>query len=106
MSTKHSKAAGVFLKNIEKSKWHDATFWAVRTKRDVQAQSLDEWEQLREMASNIKKHTITHMDEYLEKFATNAEKNGIIVFKIDVYNQNGVLVLSDVTESVVKRRRV
>ena len=42
MSTKHSKAAGVFLKNIEKSKWHDATFWAVRTKRDVQAQSLDE----------------------------------------------------------------
>ena len=34
------------------------------------------------------------------------EKNGIIVFKIDVYNQNGVLVLSDVTESVVKRRRV
>jgi len=34
------------------------------------------------------------------------EKNGLVVLKIDVYNQNGVLVLSDVTESVVKRRRV
>ena len=56
-----------------------ATFWAVRTKRDNMAYGLDEWEQLREKASAIKRHTITHLDEYLDQFATNAEKNGCIV---------------------------
>ena len=31
-------------------------------------------------------------------------RNGIAEITIEVYNQNGVLVLSDVTESVVKRK--
>ena len=79
MSTQHSKAAKEFLKNQQYAKWHDATFWSVRTKRDNMAMGLDEWEQLREKASAIKRHTITHLDEYLEQFATNAEKNGVIV---------------------------
>ena len=79
MSTSHSRAAKQFLKDQKYAKWHDATFWAVRTKRDNMAQGLDEWEQLREKASQIKRHTITHLDEYLEEFAANAEKNGAIV---------------------------
>jgi len=33
------------------------------------------------------------------------EKNGIVEITIHVYNQNGDHVLTDVTESVVKRRR-
>ena len=79
MSTQHSKAAKEFLKNQTYSKWHDATFWSVRTKRDNMAYGLDEWEQLREKASAIKRHTITHLDEYLDQFATKAEENGCIV---------------------------
>ena len=79
MSTTHSKAAKLFLRDQQYARWHDATFWAVRTKRDNMAQSLDEWEQLREKASQIKRHTITHLDEYLDEFATNAERNGAIV---------------------------
>ena len=79
MSTGHSKAAKAFLKNQQYAHWHDATFWAVRTKRDNMAYGLDEWEQLREKASQIKRHTITHLDEYLDQFATNAEKNGVEV---------------------------
>ena len=79
MSTAHSKAAKQFLKNQQYAHWHDATFWAVRTKRDNMAYGLDEWEQLREKASAIKRHTITHLDEYLDQFATNAEKNGVEV---------------------------
>jgi L-lactate dehydrogenase complex protein LldF len=43
------------------------------------AYGLEEWEQLREKASQIKRHTISHLDEYLDQFATNAEKNGCIV---------------------------
>ena len=79
MGTQHSKAAKAFLKNQDYAHWHDNTFWAVRQKRDNMAQGLDEWEQLREKASAIKRHTITHLDQYLDEFATNAERNGAIV---------------------------
>ena len=79
MSTKHSKASKAFLKDKEKSVWHDNTLWGVRVKRDRMAKGLDEWEDLRELASSIKKHTLTHLDEYLEKFSLNAEANGVIV---------------------------
>ena len=79
MSTQHSKAAQEFLKDQAYAQWHDNTFWAVRQKRDNMAQGLDEWEQLREKASQIKRHTITHLDEYLDQFSTNAERNGAIV---------------------------
>ena len=62
MSTQHSKAAKEFLKNQKYASWHDATFWSVRSKRDNMAMGLEEWEQLREKASAIKKHTISHLD--------------------------------------------
>ena len=55
MSTAHSNAAKEFLKNQTYAKWHDATFWSVRTKRDKMAYGLEEWEQLREKASQIKR---------------------------------------------------
>ena len=33
------------------------------------------------------------------------EKNGLVEISIDAYNQKGQLVLTDVTEAIVKRRR-
>ena len=78
MSTPHSDKAKAFLKNQKYAQWHDATFWSVRTKRDNMALGLEEWEQLREKASEIKKHTISHLDEYLEKFASNADPDYIV----------------------------
>ena len=79
MSTRHSKAAKQFLKNGEKAQWQDNTLWGVRVKRDRMAKGLDEWESLRNAASDIKKHTLSHLDIYLEKFASNAEANGVNV---------------------------
>ena len=79
MSTEYSKAAKQFLKNTERSDWHDSTLWGVRVKRDRMSKSLPEWEQLRSAASAIKRHTLSHLDEYLEKFSENAGKNGVIV---------------------------
>jgi L-lactate dehydrogenase complex protein LldF len=90
MSTKHTIAAEKFLQNSEKVTRHDQTFWSVRVKRDAQSQELPEWEELREAASQIKKHTITHLAEYLEKFEKNATKNGAIVHwakDADEYNE-------------------
>lgn len=105
MSTAHSKAAKAFLKNEKYAKWHDATFWAVRSKRDNMAMGLDEWEQLREKASAIKRHTITHLDEYLDLFSSNAEKNGCIVhWAKDAHEFNeivyGILKKHDVKKMV------
>ena len=79
MSTLHSKAARRFNENREKTTWHDATFWALRQKRDQMAEGLDEWEQLREHASQIKRHTITHLADYLEQFVGQLESRGVIV---------------------------
>ena len=79
MSTKHSKAAEKINRNPEWVTRHDKTFWSVRAKRDDQAHGLKEWEQLREAASQIKKHTVTHLADYLEQFEQNAINNGAIV---------------------------
>ena len=79
MSTKHAKAAEQYLQNDSVVTRHDLTFFGVRQKRDRMAQSLPEWEDLREAASQIKKHTATHLADYLEQFEANAIKNGVHV---------------------------
>ncbi|MCM1378369.1 MAG: LUD domain-containing protein [Clostridium sp.] len=79
MSTSHSRAAKKFLKNQNYADWHDNTFWGVRKKRDAMAFQLPEWEELRQKASDIKRHTLTNIDHYLEQFADAAATNGTIV---------------------------
>ena len=75
----HSKAAADFLKDEQRATWHDETLWFVRTKRDRAAQQLPQWEALREMASGIKAHALSHLDEYLLQFEANAKANGVQV---------------------------
>ena len=79
MSTLHAKAAEAYLRNDDIVVRHDKTFFGVRQKRDNMAQALPEWEDLREAASQIKKHTVTHLADYLEQFEQNATRNGIHV---------------------------
>lgn len=79
MSTKHAAAAARFISNKKGESWHNETLWIVREKRDRMAMQIPEWEDLREMANKIKMHTVTHLDKYLDQFATNAEANGAIV---------------------------
>ncbi len=79
MMTYHSRKAAQFLRDSEKITHHDQTFWSVRTKHDNMASQLPEWEELRNHASQIKKHTITHLADYLEEFSSHLEANGVIV---------------------------
>ena len=98
MSTIHSKKANEFVKNTANVDRHDATFWGVRMRRDNMAHELPEWENLREAASRIKKHTVTHLADYLEKFADNAERNGVHVHwakDADEYNAIVLKILGD-----------
>ena len=98
MSTSHSKAAAEFLKNPRYATWHDNTFWGVREKRDRMAFSLPEWETLRQKASEIKKHTLTHIDQYAEQFAKAAESNGCIVHWADTADDFNRIILSILRE--------
>lgn len=79
MSTKHAIAAARFIANRSKETWHDETLWMVRAKRDKVSHSLPEWERLRELASDIKLYSNSHLDTLLEKFEKNAQANGAIV---------------------------
>ncbi|RKQ58802.1 L-lactate dehydrogenase complex protein LldF [Vogesella indigofera] len=75
----HAEAAAAFLQDREQARWHDSAIWWVRQKRDAQAKQLPEWEQLRALAQQIKAHTLSRLDEYLEQFQRNAEQNGVTV---------------------------
>jgi L-lactate dehydrogenase complex protein LldF len=75
----HPENAAEFLKDAQKSKWHDETLWFVRDKRDKVSKGIPEWEQLRELASGIKDNVLANLASYLEEFERNATKNGIIV---------------------------
>jgi len=79
MSTKHSEAAARFIADKKEEQWHNETLWFVRDKRDKMSKAVPEWEALREYASLVKMHTLSHLDEYLEMFAAKAEANGVIV---------------------------
>ena len=75
----HAEAAKRFLAAPEHLKFHDERLWDLRMKRDKQAFAIDEWEELRELASRIKEHTLTHLDTYLEQFEAAAKANGVTV---------------------------
>ena len=77
--TNHSANAEKFIENSQRVAWHDESLWFVRTKRDKAAIRIPEWERLRELASQIKLHMLSHLDEYLLQFEENATKNGIHV---------------------------
>ena len=71
---------------------HDAFLWAIMTRRNKAAAALPEWEELRAIASQIKEHTLTHLDRYLEEFARNAGKRGAQVhWALDAAEHNNIV---------------
>ncbi len=75
----HATKATEFVANNERAHWHDQSLWFVRSKRDKMANSLPEWETLRETASQIKAHTISRLADLLEQFEANATRLGATV---------------------------
>ncbi len=75
----HSKLANKFTADEDRAHWHDGALWFVRQKRDRMAKGLPEWERLRELASQVKQHTMSNLPNYLEQFEENAIKLGAVV---------------------------
>ncbi len=74
-----AEAAARFIAASQHEKMHDERLWDLRQKRDREMHGIPEWEELRSLASAIKEHTLTRLDEYLEQFEANARSNGITV---------------------------
>ncbi|MEO6722677.1 MAG: lactate utilization protein B [Ferruginibacter sp.] len=89
----HADAASLFIKNDERTNWHDETLWFVRSKRDVAVHQVPEWEQLRELASKVKDHTLSDLDNYLIQFEQQATANGIKVhWAVDAAAHNDIIL--------------
>ncbi len=94
----HAKLADEFVANHPRAAWHDGALWFVRQKRDSMAQSVPEWEQLRELASHIKAHVLGRLPDYLEQFERQATSLGAhIHWAVDSDEHNRIVhrVLSD-----------
>src|SRR4051812_29850678 len=88
----HAEAAARFTKDEGRTKWHDETLWFVRQKRDKAAHTVPDWENLRNMASQIKAHTLSDLSSYLVEFEEKATKNGIKVhWAADAHEHNEIV---------------
>src|SRR3954462_14531235 len=89
---KHADAAALFIADEARTDWHDETLWFVREKRDRAAHTVPEWEQLRQLASDIKDHVLSDLDSYLAAFEQKAIANGInIHWALDAADHNNII---------------
>lgn len=92
MSRSHARKAEAFVSDEARVDWHSAALLALRDKRDRQAKSLPEWEQMRETASQMKLHVLSHLPELLRQFADNCEANGMQVHWARDANEHNAIV--------------
>jgi L-lactate dehydrogenase complex protein LldF len=88
----HPEAAARFNEDAARTGWHDESLWFVREKRDRASRTIPEWEELREMASQIKHNVLANLDTYLEEFERNAIANGVQVhWAKDAHEHNEIV---------------
>jgi L-lactate dehydrogenase complex protein LldF len=100
-----SEAADRFIAAREHEKMHDEWLWDLRRKRDREMHGIPEWKELRNLASAIKEHTLTHLDGYLDQFETNARANGVHVHWVRDAGEHNRTVL-DVLQSHGAKRLI
>ena len=99
------KNAKVFVRDPAHRTSHDKHLWDARMRRDKAAAAIPEWEEMRQLASAIKKHTLSNLDTYLERFEENATHNGIQVhwardaeehnhIVYEIFRQHGVKIVT------------
>jgi L-lactate dehydrogenase complex protein LldF len=75
-----AKRAAEFIEDRTREARFDELIWMLRQNRDKAASQVPEWEQLRDLASAIKEHTLSNLAHYLEMFEANASQNGVTVY--------------------------
>ncbi|USI73898.1 lactate utilization protein B [Sphingomonas morindae] len=98
-----AEAADRFIGATEHEKMHDERLWDLRQKRDRETHGLPEWEELRNLASAIKEHTLANLDKYLDQFETNARAQGIHVHWARDGEEHNRIVLGILRDHGAKR---
>jgi L-lactate dehydrogenase complex protein LldF len=99
----HAANAARYVADDARVHWHDEALWFVRVKRDRQAASVPEWEELRAAAAGIKLHTLSRLAEYWEEFEKKAVANGIHVHWAADADEHNRVVHRILAEHRVKR---
>lgn len=99
----HAENAEKFIADGPRTDWHDETLWFVRSKRDVAARSVREWEALRDLAAQIKANVLANLDTYLEEFERKATENGIMVHWARDAKEHNDIVFKILNEKGVRK---
>jgi len=99
----HPEKAAKFIADDERMHWHDKALWFVREKRDIASHGINEWEELRRVAHEIKTHTIDKLDYYLEEFEKNAQEKGLHVHWAKDAKEHNEIVLKLLLERGAKK---
>ncbi len=89
----HAREARAFVADQEHTKWHNEAVAYLRTKRDLSVQKVSDWEQLRQQASDIKEHVLSHLGSYLHQFEAAAIANGATVHWAATAEEHNRIVL-------------
>jgi L-lactate dehydrogenase complex protein LldF len=87
-----AKNAAEFIEDKTREARFDEWIWLLRQKRDAAALQVPEWEQLRDLASEIKEHTLSNLAYYLEMFEASVQRNGATVhWARDAHEHNQIV---------------
>ncbi len=75
----HPERAAAFAADVERTRWHEAALWFIRSKRDLAADAVPEWEALRDEAASIKRNALARLPELWERFEAAANARGAVV---------------------------
>ena len=88
----HAEASSSFIRAKDNEAFHDKRLWDLRQKRDRTRDEVAEWQELRELASAIKEHTLSRLADYLEEFELNATRNDAHVhWAVDAADHNRIV---------------
>ena len=86
------KLGAEFIADTPHRESNDRCLWAARMRRDKVAATLPEWEEMRELASEIKRHSLSHLDEYLLHFESNLKNRGVKVHWAETADEHNQIV--------------
>ena len=65
----------------------------IRNKRALRVEEMPDWQQLRQAASDIKAHTLAHLDHYLVEFERNCQRaGGTVHWARDADEANAIVI--------------
>ena len=87
-----ARNALTFLEDETHEHAFDTLIWGLRDRRDGAAREVPKWEELRNLASQIKEHTLSNLAHYLELFEARAKRNGVQVhWARDAHEHNQIV---------------